>query len=205
MGVTDEPLPKIIEGDALEAIGQRIPGESSAPVVAYSVFTFTEGSSVTRRWRLSGKSRLEGVSHRSGPAEPPLDKTREEEAKEQTDTLYHQPAFDGSNLLELFEGDEEAIATVLEIFIDDAPKQIELMKEALEAGDSGAVQRQAHSLRGAAGNVGACALEELSLQAENAGDAGDLEAAAAVVRTMDRALEELKTAVSAQIAGETSS
>ncbi len=130
------------------------------------------------------------------PIEARVDETCEEGGERQPD----ERAFDASFLLEQFEGDTEAVAAVMEVFAEDAPKQIRLLKDALRDHDLDAVRRHAHSLKGAAGNVGASALRDLSLQAENAGSAEDLAGATAAVQSMDQVFDELEAAVAAQAA-----
>ncbi len=128
-----------------------------------------------------------------------LDEEDEQKADGPAAALCEKLAYDGSVLAERFEGDEETIAIVLKTFLKDAPKQIELLKAALEAKDAKAVRRQAHSLKGAAGNVGAHALRELSLQAENAGETGDMTTVDQVVLGMEQAFVELKSILGEQV------
>ena len=135
------------------------------------------------------------IARRLAPAVHPPDKAGEKKAEERPEPPNHQPAFDESVLFGRFDGDEEVINTVLQVFNEDAPNQIRLLKEALDAEDADAIRSQAHSLKSAAGNVGALALQELSLQAEDAGEKGDLETASKVVRNIDHAYEMLKIAL----------
>ncbi|GBD97809.1 MAG TPA: response regulator [Nitrospirae bacterium] len=57
--------------------------------------------------------------------------------------------------LERLGGDEELLRELWEIFIDDAPRQMEILKKAIDAGDIALTERQAHSLKSAAANIGA--------------------------------------------------
>ena len=123
------------------------------------------------------------------------DEVGEEQAKGPIQTSPEKPSFDESALGDRFEGDEETINAVVSTFLDDAPNQIRFLKEALETKDAEAVKQRAHSLKGASGNVGAPVLQALSLQAEDAGKAGDLDRAAAAIGEMDGAFEALKTAL----------
>ena len=102
------------------------------------------------------------------------------------------PAYDKRVLLDRFEGDEETVLLVLRTFLGDAPRQIQLLKEALEREDAEAFRLQAHALKGAAGNVGAQALQQLSLEGERAGETGGLSGAFELVRRLEQAFEELK-------------
>ena len=142
---------------------------------------------------------LHGTTQHSDPVVLPPDNEGEEEDGRKAGTESEKPAYDASVLSERFDGDEDIIGAILEVFINDAPKKIKLLNTALEANDSDAVQRQAHALKGAAGNVGACALQQLSLQAENAGDAGDMEAAIVAIRAMDQAFDEVRSVLARRV------
>ena len=138
-------------------------------------------------------------SGRLRAAAPPLDDEGDEKAGRPAATPCEKLAYDGSVLAERFEGDEETIAFVLKTFLKDAPEQIELLKSALDAKDAMAIRRHAHSLKGAAGNVGADALRELSLQAENAGEIWGFDTAAQVAHNMEQAFERLKNTLNERI------
>ncbi len=64
------------------------------------------------------------------------------------------PVLDKAAALGRMGGDEELYAEILELFLDDAPKQLEILSTALRQEDRTVAQRQAHSLKSAAGNVG---------------------------------------------------
>ena len=76
--------------------------------------------------------------------------------------------FDRNSFLERLMGDEEIAQTVIEIFLDDIPKQIESLRASLEAGDTNTVECIAHGIKGAAANIGGEALRTLASQIENA-------------------------------------
>ena len=74
-------------------------------------------------------------------------------------------------------GDEELIAEVTAIFLEDTPKQITILKDLLDRKDHRGVERQAHAIKGAAANVAGEALRTAALALEKAAKAGDVEAA----------------------------
>jgi HPt (histidine-containing phosphotransfer) domain-containing protein len=86
-----------------------------------------------------------------------------------------RPVFARRDLLERLGGDEQLLAQVLEVFLSDAPLQLEALLRAVADADLAAVQRRAHGLKGAAANVGAMALRGAALELEVAADAGDHE------------------------------
>ncbi len=76
-------------------------------------------------------------------------------------------------------GDEQLATEILNAFFQDTPRQIEELRVLLENGEAQACGRQAHSIKGAAANVGGERLRQVALEMEKAGDAGDLNAVAA--------------------------
>jgi two-component system sensor histidine kinase/response regulator len=81
-------------------------------------------------------------------------------------------------------------------FLGDIPKQIEILKSFLEAGDAARVERQAHSIKGASANVGGEALRAVAFELEQAGKTGNLEAVRARLPELERQFARLKEAMS---------
>ncbi len=86
------------------------------------------------------------------------------------------PVFDLAGVLERMMGDQELAAAVLEAFLDDMPSQIEILKQHLKNEDASAAGRLAHSIKGAAANVGGERLRKVALAMEKAADSGDMDA-----------------------------
>ncbi|MCB0323225.1 MAG: Hpt domain-containing protein [Bdellovibrionales bacterium] len=70
-------------------------------------------------------------------------------------TTDQLPALNRSAALERMGGDEEIYQEVWEVFSDDVPTQLEELKRLLQANERQTAERIAHSLKSAAGNVGA--------------------------------------------------
>jgi PAS domain S-box-containing protein len=87
------------------------------------------------------------------------------------------PVFNRDAVMTRVDGDEELLQEIVELFLEDAPRQIERLKAALEAGEAALAQRQAHTLKGAAANVGAETLSGEALRIELAAKEGQLAAA----------------------------
>ncbi len=106
--------------------------------------------------------------------ETAVDQERNAGADPASETVLH---LDTGVLLERLGGDEGLFFEVIDIFLEEAPKSMEGLRAALEAGDSGGVERIAHSMKGELGYLG---VEEVSQQArelEESGRNGDLERA----------------------------
>jgi HPt (histidine-containing phosphotransfer) domain-containing protein len=87
-----------------------------------------------------------------------------------------EPAvFDFAGVMARMMGDHALASAVLGAFLDDIPRQIEILKEYLQIGDRDGCGRQAHSLKGAASNVGGERLRAVALAMEEAADAGALD------------------------------
>ena len=91
--------------------------------------------------------------------------------------------------------DEALLQLVSQGFLQDIPVQISVLHGLLQAGDAAAVQRHAHSIKGAFANVGAERMRELACQIEHAARAGSLPAAAAHMPGLQRQFDELKQAM----------
>jgi signal transduction histidine kinase/CheY-like chemotaxis protein/HPt (histidine-containing phosphotransfer) domain-containing protein len=85
--------------------------------------------------------------------------------------------FDLPALLDRVFGDRSLAREVVSIFVGETPAQLEEICGALGSGDLELAARGAHTLKGAAANVGAEALREAALALEQAGKAGDLDGA----------------------------
>lgn len=77
--------------------------------------------------------------------------------------------------LAICDGDEELFHEILKVFLVDAPDHIVKLKNAVGAGDAALMQRHAHALKGASGNICAEPFKEAVMQVERAAKNGDLE------------------------------
>jgi CheY-like chemotaxis protein len=114
-------------------------------------------------------------------------------------SLVTNPAdqvFDKEHLLERLMGDKDILPSIIEQFINDLPERIETLKKALHQGDALIVQIQAHSIKSAAGNIGANALQGILLQIKTAAKDKNLAKAASFTSALDEQLEILQQALS---------
>lgn len=109
---------------------------------------------------------LAAVLERWVPAKPPdPDKDAETAA----------PAYDRAGLLRRVDGDIPLMREVLKIFLRDAPIRCEAFREAVRSGQTDNARREAHALKGAAGNAGAPAMYAAAARLEAAARDGDPE------------------------------
>jgi two-component system, sensor histidine kinase and response regulator len=94
-------------------------------------------------------------------------------------------------LLERVEGDHELLAELIHLFVDDAPRQLSAMHDALLRGDMSVLERAAHSMKGAASNLSAQATVAAALGLEKTARNGDTESSKANLLTLELSLNQL--------------
>jgi PAS domain S-box-containing protein len=90
-------------------------------------------------------------------------------------TAEEAAIFDYDSLLERLMGDENCVRKVASLFIDDIPKQLKALKQALLDRDSKNTELHSHSMKGAAGNIGVYKFRNVAAQIEKAGKAADID------------------------------
>jgi len=98
-------------------------------------------------------------------------------------------AFDGEGLLDRLMGNEDLARRVVRQFVDDAPRQLELLAQAVADADAVSVTQVAHAIKGAAANTGGKHLRELAGKMEQMGRSGDLAGAAATLPELAAGLD----------------
>ena len=83
-------------------------------------------------------------------------------------------------------GEPDVVSEVLTLFLSDAPVRLAAIRTAIEAQDPTALQRAAHTLKGAAGTIGATALQQCCKDLEGAGKSGVIPEAATALVTLER-------------------
>jgi HPt (histidine-containing phosphotransfer) domain-containing protein len=69
------------------------------------------------------------------------------------------------------DGEPDVVQEVLALFLADAPQQVDAIVRAAAAGGGEPLQRAAHTLKGAAGNIGAVRLHGICHELEHLGQA----------------------------------
>lgn len=100
---------------------------------------------------------------------------------------------DREMLLERMMGDEELAGEILELFLESAPDQIHGLKEALDTHDMTQARDRAHTLKGAAANISAGALQEAAYLAEQAGGNNEPEKCAEYLQEIEHQYDLLKS------------
>jgi HPt (histidine-containing phosphotransfer) domain-containing protein len=94
-------------------------------------------------------------------------------------------------------GDDELAVRVIGVFRTDVRRQIQVLRDALKRGDAPGSSRYAHSIKGAAANVGGERLRAVALDLENAAGTGNLSAAKDCMAALEAEFCELDDAMEA--------
>jgi len=105
--------------------------------------------------------------------------------------------FDRAGVLERLMGGEALANKVTTVFISLFPGMIAELRRALDAGDAIVAQRQAHSIKGAAANVGGNVITALALEMEKAAKEGKLDTVRARLDALQADFEAFHVAVQA--------
>ncbi|MEI7846019.1 MAG: PAS domain S-box protein [Chloroflexota bacterium] len=100
--------------------------------------------------------------------------------------------FDKAGMLDRLMYDTDLIHIVLDGFMENIPEQILALRSHIAAGDVVTAERQAHTIKGAAANVGGEALRAVAFEMEKCGNAGDLAGIQALMSELDRQYDLLK-------------
>ena len=98
---------------------------------------------------------------------------------------------DGSDLLLRFDGDEQLLRAVANVFLSDSPRLVAQVREAIANRDAGALERAAHAVRGSVGNFGAPHAVEAARRLEAMARDHDLSQAPAAGATLEAEIASL--------------
>lgn len=105
--------------------------------------------------------------------------------------------FDQDAALARVEGDAELLLEILEVFLDDSPRLLIRIREALRRKDLKTVEQAAHTLKGSVGNFCAPAAYEAALRLELIGREGKLDRSEEAWIELERAIQQLRPALTA--------
>ena len=94
------------------------------------------------------------------------------DTRKKKDTLL--PVFDYEDFLHRIDGDVDLLKEVIEIFLEDTPALLEELYTAIKQGDAKAVERAAHTLKGATANISAKRLHSLTQQVQRSAKNNDI-------------------------------
>jgi PAS domain S-box-containing protein len=105
-------------------------------------------------------------------------------------------------LFERMMHDSQLVQTVVEGFLEDIPKQIQLLKSDREGGDYHLLERQAHTIKGAAANMGGDILMAIAAKLEEEAKRGDAKIIERLISALDQAYVDLEAAMQEETVNE---
>ncbi|MGC8844962.1 MAG: Hpt domain-containing protein, partial [Candidatus Hydrogenedens sp.] len=118
--------------------------------------------------------------------------------KPTVDTGYTPPStvdtsivFDYKSFMKRIMDDNELAKTILDSFLEDIPKQIELLKNYLSEKRIRDAERQAHSIKGASANIGGEQLREVAFRIEKLCKEGNITEVPELIQQMEDKFKEL--------------
>lgn len=120
---------------------------------------------------------------------------RDEEREVEQRSEVGMVVFDREAMVERLLDDEELAKGVITGFLADMPQQIQALEELVEAEDAKGVERQAHTIKGAAASVGGEALRGVAFEIEKQGKIGDVSELEARMTELQRQFDRLRVAV----------
>ena len=110
------------------------------------------------------------------------------------------PVFDVMGMMARFMDDQKLAHIICLGHLDDLPKKIAELQVYLQNGDAGRAEHVAHSIKGAAANMGGEALRAVALAMEQAGKAGDMEAVRGYMPELEEQTARLTAAIALYLA-----
>jgi HPt (histidine-containing phosphotransfer) domain-containing protein len=110
-----------------------------------------------------------------------------------------QAAVDFSRIRETSDGDTDFEKELFGVFLEDCEDRLRRLNEAMAAGRLSEIQREAHTIKGAAANVGTTHLQEIAMHLEGMTDGASPESKA-LVNALEQEFARVKEAVLAYVA-----
>lgn len=132
------------------------------------------------------------------PAAPPLsgyDASLPQTAGHSGQEVATEGVFDQAAALMRVEGDTELLVEIIEVFLDDSPRLLSRIREALKREDLKSLEQAAHTLKGSVGNFCAPVAYAAALKLEKIGREGNAEKAQEAWIDLERAMEQLRPAL----------
>jgi HPt (histidine-containing phosphotransfer) domain-containing protein len=96
---------------------------------------------------------------------------------------------DWSEALRAVQEDQELLRAVVEAILDEAPRLLTAIRQAITASDAAALRRAAHTLKGSVRNFGETDASEHACRLERMGEDGNLGSAEETLAALEREME----------------
>jgi two-component system sensor histidine kinase/response regulator len=101
-------------------------------------------------------------------------------------------SWDKTEALDRIGGDEQLLQELCQIFLEESPKLLQKLQQAVAAGDADGVMRAAHSLKGESSYLGAGGTSQAARQLEEMGRGNDLSRAGETLGVLEREVAGLR-------------
>ncbi|MGI8982589.1 MAG: response regulator [Pirellulaceae bacterium] len=98
-------------------------------------------------------------------------------------------------VLETVGGDRDLLKEIFQAFLDESPKHLQSIRQAIPAGDGALLQRAAHTLRGTMGTIGVNGSADTAAKLERMGKENSFTGAEAACASMERELTAIHAAL----------
>jgi CheY-like chemotaxis protein len=98
------------------------------------------------------------------------------------------PDFEPSRALDLAEGDESVLESIVALFLEQTPERLAAIHRALDAGDASGLERSAYTLEGAAVKLAMPRLRDIAHRIAALSHKGELEQASLLMKELDEAV-----------------
>jgi len=102
---------------------------------------------------------------------------------------------DEAKVLDFVAGDQEFLTSLVELFVETSPRQVESIAKAIAAGDPRSLERSAHQLKGSVSNFSAERARHWALELERLGRAGRVDGAEPAFRHLSAEIKTLQEAL----------
>jgi two-component system sensor histidine kinase/response regulator len=162
-----------MKGDRERCLAAGMDGYVSKPVSSQELEKTIAGVLLARDDREAVNSLLVKPAARAEPKDPSV------------------MIWDMDDTMERLGGDEQLFHEVVEIFLDDVPKHMAALAQAIADGDTEAIERVAHTLKGELGYLGISEVSRKAREMEEFGRKSDVRLAASLYETFQPELCEL--------------
>ncbi len=168
-----------LQGDRERCMAAGMDGYVSKPFTSDALIVLLE------RW-LPGKAKIPNPTTEADESKdaPMTDHKPEKDVP----VAAIRPILDMTAMAKRLMGDEQLAMQICGVVIDEIPRQFAELRRLVAAGDVHASERQAHTIKGAALNIGAEDMRLVAADMEVAGRAGDREAVQRLLPAMEEQL-----------------
>jgi len=114
-------------------------------------------------------------------------------------SILDEPSLDLEALSILKEATEEMFAEIIEVFLEDSPNRLNLLRDASSNNDVTAMKEESHCLKGSSGNVGAVKLSKICEEIETLSKSGSITNQEELIQHAQHEFEHIKVKLSKMI------